>query len=171
MAEERLFYLIRHGVAEERGPGYPDDSRRPLTSEGKARLVEIGAGLVALGVDLDEILTSPFVRTRQTADILAQAWSKPPRVTDVEALAVGSRTGTVLAALASGAERPHVAIVGHMPGIGVLAAELIGASRPLDFRKGSVACIALDRTPRRGAGDLRWFVPPRLLRIIGRRRG
>jgi phosphohistidine phosphatase SixA len=53
-----------------------------------------------------------------------------------------------------------------MPGIGALAAELIGGTRALDFKKGGVACIAVERTPRPGAGTLLWFAPPRLLRLL-----
>ena len=35
-------YLIRHGVAEERGKDWPDDSKRPLTSEGIQKLKKEG---------------------------------------------------------------------------------------------------------------------------------
>ena len=170
MAEARILYLVRHGIAEERGPEYPDDAARPLTGEGKAKLREVAAGLVALGVDPEEILTSPFVRTRQTADLLAAAWPKRPHVIDLEPLAVGGRPSAVIAALAARKARKQVALVGHMPGIGLLAAELIGAGRPLAFKKGAVACITLDKAPGRGAGTLVWFAPPRLLRVVARRR-
>ena len=66
-------YLIRHGVAAERGEEYPDDSKRPLTSEGIARLRRRRKALEALGVGFDQILTSPLVRTRQTADVFAES--------------------------------------------------------------------------------------------------
>jgi phosphohistidine phosphatase len=169
MNETRTLYLVRHGIAAERGPDYPDDSKRPLTSEGKAKLRDIGAGLVALGIEWDEILTSPFTRARQTAEILAEAWSRRPPVTDLDELAVGGRNSGVLAALASATGRRQVALVGHMPGIGALAAELIGAAHELDFKKGAVACIGVERTPARGAGTLQWYAPPRMLRAIGKR--
>jgi phosphohistidine phosphatase len=168
VAGELTLYLIRHGIAEERGANYPDDSKRPLTAEGKSRIRDIGLGLIVLGVELDEILTSPFVRTRQTAEILSQSWPKPPQVTDLEALAVGGRNSAVLASLASYKERQEVALIGHMPGIGVLASELVGAGYGLDFKKGAVACIGLERTPGRGAGKLLWFAPPRMLRMIAK---
>src|SRR4029450_7006225 len=75
-------YLIRHGEAAERGEDYPDDSKRPLTSEGIARLKKEVRALDSLGVALDQIITSPLVRTRQTADVFAENLkSKPPIVT------------------------------------------------------------------------------------------
>jgi phosphohistidine phosphatase len=169
MAEGRLLYLVRHAIADEPGPQYPDDSRRPLTAEGRNRFREIAGGLVALGVELDEILTSPFVRTRQTAEILAEAWPKRPTVTDLDALAVGGRTAGVFSALASRPVTRTLALVGHMPGIGALAAELVGARGELGFKKGAVACVAIEKTPGPGAGDLLWFAPPRILRLLARR--
>jgi phosphohistidine phosphatase SixA len=59
-----------------------------------------------------------------------------------------------------------VALVGHEPDIGHLASKLIGLKRPLEFRKGSVCRIDVDGLPPGGLGQLRWFVPPRMLRRL-----
>jgi phosphohistidine phosphatase len=75
-------YLIRHGVAEERGKDWPDDSKRPLTPDGIARLRRAARGLNKIDVGFDQIVTSPLVRTRQTADVFSEELkSKPPIVT------------------------------------------------------------------------------------------
>ncbi len=157
-------YLVRHGIAAERGDAYPDDAVRPLIPEGKARLRQIATGLRQMGVEWDEVLTSPLVRALQTAQILAEAFDPPPPVTVTDALALGGRTDAVFSELARRRTVKSVALVGHMPGMGILAAQLIGASRELDFKKGAVACITLERGPAAGAGRLLWFAPPRLLR-------
>jgi phosphohistidine phosphatase SixA len=60
-----------------------------------------------------------------------------------------------------------VALVGHMPSIGEFAARLIGAKEPLAFKKGAVCCIETDGLPPSGAGQLVWFMPPRVLRALG----
>ena len=60
-------YLIRHGVAEERGSDWPDDSQRPLTPDGIARLRKSARTLNALDIGFDQIVTSPLVRTRPTS--------------------------------------------------------------------------------------------------------
>lgn len=161
-------YLVRHAPAAERGPAYPDDRQRPLTPDGEARMAEIAAGIAALGVELDEILTSPFVRTRQTAEILARAWNPPPKVTDLSALATDGRPADVFAALAKRSARRRVALVGHMPGIGELAAALLGLPEALDFKKGAVCCVEIDALPPRRRGRLQWFAPPRMLRRLGK---
>ena len=49
-------YLIRHGVAAERGDNYPDDGKRPLTNEGVQKLRKESKALVALDISLDVIL-------------------------------------------------------------------------------------------------------------------
>lgn len=162
----RLVYLVRHGLAEARGPSYPDDAKRPLTQEGRDRLHEVGRGLVALGVTVEAVLTSPFVRARQTAEILAAAWPKAPVVTDLGSLAVGGAIADVCAALATRGASHDVALVGHMPGLGDLASELLGTAQPIDFKKGAVLCLQLERTPSRGAATLRWLATPRMLRRI-----
>src|SRR5438045_3501897 len=64
MATSHELYLIRHGVAEERSEAWPDDTKRPLTSEGMSRLRRSARALDRLGIYFDVVLTSPLVRTR-----------------------------------------------------------------------------------------------------------
>lgn len=158
-------YLIRHGVAADRGPAFPDDRRRPLTSEGVARLRAEARALAALGVRLDRILTSPLVRTRQTADIVAAAFPLPVPLTETTALAIDGSPDEVRMELARWPDTAAVALVGHAPGIGELACALIGARAHIDFKKGTVCRIDLD--PGRRLGRLRWMLTPKMLRIIG----
>jgi phosphohistidine phosphatase len=159
--------LVRHGIAAERGAAYPDDSTRPLTARGAERVREVARGLVAIGVDADEILTSPFVRTRQTADLIAEAFTPRPKVTNVHALAVGGRAAAVVDYLSKLTRRRGVVLVGHAPLIGEVAAKLVGARRAIEFRKGAACCVELDALPPTRAGALRWFLPPRVLRLVG----
>ena len=90
-------YLIRHGVAEERGAAWPDDSKRPLTDNGMTRVRKSARGLDELGVTFDVILTSPLVRTRQTAEIIAGELDSHPHVVQVHSLAPGGTNQTVMA--------------------------------------------------------------------------
>lgn len=159
-------YLIRHGVAAERGAEYPDDSKRPLTSEGISRLKREAKALAALGVDFDQIISSPLVRTKQTADIFAQSMPSHPPVALVDSLApAGTPTG-VLQDLSKYMRKARVALVGHEPNIGELAARLIGARTPLEFKKGAVCRIDFEVFPPKGRGHLQWFVTPKMLRRL-----
>jgi phosphohistidine phosphatase len=167
--EQFELYLIRHGLAAERGENFPDDTKRPLTSKGIQRLRQEGKALVALDVIFDVILTSPLVRTRQTAETLAASFRIPPPIVNAPALAPTSTPNGIIDELARQSHRrKRIALVGHEPGIGELAARLIGVRKPLEFRKGAIARIDVSALPPAGPGQLRWFLTPRILRKIGK---
>jgi phosphohistidine phosphatase len=160
-------YLVRHAVAEERGPAWPDDAQRPLTADGARRWRRQAAGLAAIDARPDLILTSPFTRARQTADLLAAAFAKKPKVVELPALQPGARPRDVLRALEPDARRASVALVGHEPGLGELAALLIGFKTPPEFKKGGVARIDVAiLPPAAGSGVLHWWLTPKLLRAL-----
>ena len=159
-------YLIRHGVAAARGEEYPDDSKRPLTGRGIARLKKQAKALEDLGVGFDLIITSPLVRARQTADLIAESLKLKPPVATSDSLAPAGTPAAVIQEIVKHARKARVALVGHEPNIGELAARLIGARTPLEFKKGAVCRIDFEVLPPKGLGQLRWFVTPKMLRTI-----
>jgi phosphohistidine phosphatase len=160
-------YLIRHGIAEERGEEYPDDSKRPLTSSGMSKLREEAKGLNELDVAFNLIISSPLVRTKQTAEIIAATLKDKPQVLTSDALAPAGTPAGVVQELARHAKQARIALVGHEPNLGELAARLIGAKSPIEFKKGAVCRIDFEVLPPKGYGQLRWFIPPRVLRKLG----
>jgi phosphohistidine phosphatase len=163
-------HLVRHAVAAERGPDYPDDAERPLTAEGASKWRRAVEGLRELGVTLDLVLTSPLVRAHETAELLAAGLKPKPKLAVVDALSPGRRTADVLAVIAKFAAQPRgpsrLALVGHEPDLGELAARLLGAKGLVEFRKGAVCRIDIDRAMPGGPGVLRWFLSPRALRRL-----
>jgi phosphohistidine phosphatase len=157
-------YLIRHGLAAERGDEYPDDSKRPLTSDGIKKLQKSAKALEALEVGFDHIITSPLLRTKQTADVFAEGLTSKPSVSTSDALAPAGTPAGVIQELGKHMRKARIALVGHEPNIGELAARLIGSRVPLEFKKGGICRIDFDVFPPKGRGQLRWFVPPRMLR-------
>lgn len=159
-------YLIRHGESEEVAREGGDAGRR-LTHEGRRDFAEEVAGLARLGVSLTQILTSPLVRARQTAEILHGELPGPaPEAWPM--LAPGADLEAVLDRLDPSEEA--VALVGHEPCLGRLVSLAI-AGRESDgtpLRKGGVARIDFAGRPRPGAGRLAWLATPKLLRRIGR---
>src|SRR6266404_6260173 len=166
MPEPVELYLIRHGVAEERGDAWPDDAKRPLSEDGMARLKKAARGLDRLGISIDVILTSPLVRTRQTAEIVAAELDSHPHVTNIQSLAPGGTYQALIADLEKHGRRTRIALVGHEPGIGELAARLVGTRRAFAFKKGSICRIDVKSLPPAGPGVLRWFITPRILREL-----
>jgi len=161
-------YLVRHAIAAERGDDWPDDTKRPLTANGVSRFREVVKGLLWFEVGVDEIYSSPLVRARQTADLLSAGLEGKPPVRTVDELAPGHDAARVLAELAKRVKRRRVAVVGHEPDLGELAAALIGAQRALPFRKGGICRIDVDRLGSSATGSLIWFLPPKILRKAGR---
>lgn len=166
MATPTEIYIVRHAIAAERGADSPDDSKRPLTERGVNRFKEAVKGLRRLDVTLDEIFTSPLVRARQTAELLAAGLDGKPPVKVLDALAPGHAPASVLTALARAAKRRRIALVGHEPDLGELAAHLIGAGRALAFKKGGACRIDVGNLASKRAGTLVWFLPPHVLRNV-----
>ncbi|HEY3886297.1 MAG TPA: phosphohistidine phosphatase SixA [Vicinamibacterales bacterium] len=158
-------FLIRHGLAGERGREYPDDAKRPLTPAGVAKLRKEARALEDIGVVFDEIICSPLVRARQTADVFAEMKNKPA-VVQSDALAPSGTPAAVIQELMKHLRKGKLALVGHEPNLGELAAHLLGAHNPFEFKKGGVCRIDFDVPPAKGAGLLRWLVTPKILRKL-----
>ncbi len=159
-------YLIRHGVAEPKGEAWPDDRKRPLTDAGMKQMRKVARGLRRLGTEIDLVLTSPLVRTVQTADIVSAVFETKPDVLTTSALAPRAPYTALLTELARHERYARIALVGHEPSSGDVARHLLKAGRRIDFKKGGVCRIDVDALPPSGRGDLRWFVPPDILRQI-----
>jgi phosphohistidine phosphatase len=159
-------YLVRHGLAEERGAKWPDDAKRPLSADGMSRMKKSARGLDRVDVKFDVILTSPLLRARQTADILSVEMDGHPPVVTIDSLAPGATAAALAADLEKQARKSRIALVGHEPGIGELAARLVGSRHPIEFKKGAIARIDIEQIPPSGPGDLRWMLPPKFMRAL-----
>jgi phosphohistidine phosphatase len=168
MAESIELYLIRHGVAAERGDAWPDDNKRPLTHKGLVRLRREVNALNRLGVSFDQVLTSPLVRARQTAEVFADNLSSHPPLAVFEPLSPSGTPAQVLEELGKYSRRRRIALVGHEPNLGELAAKLIGTRTAIEFKKGAICRIDVETLPPARAGRLRWFIAPKMLRRLGK---
>jgi phosphohistidine phosphatase len=167
-APTRRLYLIRHAIAADRGPSWPDDRRRPLTKRGVKRMRQVMEGFADLDETLALVFTSPLTRAIDTATIVARGMETRPVVRVLPALAPGTPPAQVAAAVVRAAGRAErIALVGHEPDLGALAAWLIGASRPVPFKKGGICRIDVAHWPpqgRGGSGQLIWLATPAMLR-------
>jgi phosphohistidine phosphatase len=157
--------IIRHAIAVPRGtPGIPDD-KRPLTSRGIRRFKSAAKGLARVVPRPDAILTSPWKRARQTAEIAAEAWGRL-RPRDTAALAGGSFDALVRA-LGEHPAGATVAIVGHEPWLSAFLARVLGSGddERFEFRKGGAALVEFAGRPQDG-GRLVFYLSPRLLRAL-----
>jgi phosphohistidine phosphatase len=150
--------LIRHARAEERAL-LKRDRARALTVDGQRRMRKAARGLHALLPRLTKIATSPFLRARQTAEIVAAAYTGIDTVS-LQALSPGALPHAVLDWLGEQPVEATLALVGHEPDLGRLAGMLL-AGRPdsfVQFKKGAAALIEFTDAPAAGNGTLAWLL-------------
>jgi phosphohistidine phosphatase len=159
-----ILYIVRHAWAADRGDSsYPDDSLRPVTEEGAERFGHMVKQLSGRGFLPARVATSPFVRCRQTADVIAQRVAAKPVVTALDELASEAQLEPLLAWTRRYGDA-DVAWVGHAPDVGHLAAALMGdAAAAIHFSKGAIAAIAFNDRIGPGLGQLLWLVTAKVL--------
>jgi phosphohistidine phosphatase len=156
-------YFFRHGLAEDAQMPDFDDFARRLTSKGIERTEAAGRALNRLGVRPACLFSSPRVRARQTADILAKVLGVNVAVREelnfgfsphqLEGLVDGLKHGD------------EVMFVGHEPDLSATVSQLAGGGDVV-MKKGGLARVDVGGdTPLRGA--LVWVLPPKLLDVIG----
>lgn len=161
------FYLIRHADAEPLGStGAQSDEDRALTSKGLEQTEDLARFFKRLGVEPGAILTSPLVRSRQTAERLLEKMGLGEgkcQLTVEEELAPGGsckRLAKRLSKLSSAV----VFVVGHEPDLGRFTAWLIGSKRAhIELAKAGVACVDAKAPLEKGCASLVWLVTPGLL--------
>jgi phosphohistidine phosphatase SixA len=153
-------HLLRHADAGDPEAWTGDDDVRPLSDKGIGQAERLGRHLARVGFEPDAIITSPRLRARQTADLVAAALGADVSVSDGLA---GSLTVAAVGAILRDAGDPRrPVLVGHDPDFSDLVMSLTGV-RAIQMKKGALARI--DLAGGLGSGDavLRWLLPPDLL--------
>jgi phosphohistidine phosphatase len=164
-------YLVRHAIAVARTyPPLMPDAERTLTDVGIEKMVLHARALVRLGEQIEVILTSPYARARQTAEILAEPFEPRPLITIESGLTPGCDGLSMLRSIIGRYANCGVALVGHEPDMSEMAAALISnaADAKLEFKKGAVCRIDLRGESDPLEGRLRWLLAPKQLRLIAR---
>lgn len=163
-------YIVRHGIAIDReDPKCPADPDRFLTEEGIEKTAEVAKGLAKISEAPDLVLTSPYVRAVQTAEIVGEAleYSKQ-KIRKTEALLPGAEPQQLFRELTREKDLSAVFVFGHAPHLDELIATAVGSKRHISaLKKAGVALVELKRlTPPNG--QLVWLATPKLLRKVGR---
>jgi phosphohistidine phosphatase len=156
------FCLIRHADAVPPDPAlHASDADRPLTELGRKQCKALAATLKRGGIVLGTIVTSPYLRARQTTEELLKYWPEPlPEVLTCEHLAPDSKEKKLNRYLRT-LETATVTLVGHLPDLAAYAGWLIGSKKAqLNFAKAGVAWIESETGPAKGAGVLTWLLTP-----------
>ncbi len=120
-------YVLRHGLTVERGtPGFAKDSARPLTPEGERRLWQVAKAMRSLELSFDLILSSSYLRARQTAEIVAVALNAHKRLEFSDSLTPEGSSKKLIELLNQFKSQPeNVLLVGHEPHLSSLISMLV----------------------------------------------
>jgi len=163
-------YLIRHAIAVDEGtPGYEDDSLRPLTDKGRKKMRQIAKGLCTLGVDFDLILSSPYVRAKETGEILADVFKMKKNVEFSEYLVPMGDPDLLIAELNEKYSLNSIALIGHEPQLTALIGLLVSGNANMDMtlKKGGVCRLSADDLCHSRKAVLEWLLTPGILVEIG----
>jgi len=155
-------YILRHGIAEDGQAGHPD-AERALTPEGKKKLRNVLRTAARAGVAPSLILTSPYRRALETAQIAAEVLGYKGELLRTKALEPGSEPRAVWDEIRIHKDQTSMMLAGHEPLFSRLTAYLLGcADLQVDFKKGALACVEIDHFPAEPHGALRWLLTPKL---------
>ena len=157
-------YLMRHGIAEapETQSSGQDRDRR-LTPKGVRRVRQIAQAMKEMGLEFDRILSSPFRRARETAELVAEGLEAESRLKFGDHLAVPPDNLKLLRQIAT--HRPaleRVLLVGHEPHLSELTSLLVAGSPDLrlTFRKGGLCRLSVESLHAGRCATLEWLLTP-----------
>jgi phosphohistidine phosphatase len=163
-------YIVRHGIAIDReDPKCPPDPERHLTEEGVEKTRQVAKGVAALQTGADLLLSSPYVRANQTAELFAEVLDYPrQKIRRTDLLLPGAEPSLLFRELAKEKQASSVFLFGHAPQLDDFIATALGSKRHVTaLKKAGVAVIELKRVSP-PMGRLVWLATPKLLRRAGK---
>jgi len=155
-------YILRHGIAEDGEAGQPD-SERALTAEGKKRLRPILRLAKKAGVSPTLILSSPYRRAVETAELAGKILEYKGALLRSKALVPSGSPAAVWEEIRVHKDESQVLLAGHEPLSSSLTAYLLASpSLQVDFKKGAIARVDLDHFGPEPRGVLKWMLLPKL---------
>jgi phosphohistidine phosphatase len=155
-----LLHLLRHADAGDPADWSGPDAARPLSEKGRAQSERLGRFLASTAFRPDLVATSPKLRARETAEIVAARLEATVAVD--ERLGNGFDVESLSALLAERGDPERPLLIGHDPDFSDLVTNLCAVDVP--FRKGALVRIEVDRALEPGSGTLRWLLPPDALK-------
>lgn len=158
-------YLLRHGeAADHSDPHYPNDAARPLTPKGSKRTRQLANALRQMEVSFDVIFSSPLVRARQTAEIVARSLDLEKKLRLTNHLAPGGAFADLLAQVENARSSAQaVLLVGHEPYLSGLISLLCtgGPTLAVEMKKGGLCRLEMETVKAGRCATLEWLLSPR----------
>lgn len=156
-------YILRHGHAEKVS-NVLSDFDRALTVEGIEKINRLGSFLNTLEVGPDIVLSSPFLRAKQTAEVLVSNLNHKPEIKIVDFLSCGASSKDISKGLLDYSVNKSILIVGHSPDLDVFLGKLIGAGK-VNLKKGALAKVNFENNIEI-SGELEWLITPKIIKRV-----
>jgi phosphohistidine phosphatase len=158
-------YILRHGDAGEHGdPRFPNDAARPLTPKGVKRTRQLGNALRQMDISFDVIFSSPLVRARQTAEIVARSLKLEKKLRLTNHLSPDGAFVDILAQVENARlTAKTILLVGHEPYLSELISLVCtgGPTLGLTLKKGGLCRMELEAVKAGRCATLEWLLTPR----------
>lgn len=153
-------YLLRHGIAEDAAPGKPD-ADRALTDAGRQKLRRVLARARAAKVDPDVILSSPYRRALETAEVAVESLHHDGKVVPIAALTPDANPRDTWEEIRARKSEDSILLASHEPLMSSLLAFLLNTPALLvDFKKAALARVDCDRFGPEPHATLKWILTP-----------
>jgi phosphohistidine phosphatase len=149
-------YLVRHAEAIERSGATPDATRF-LTPKGRQTFRKIARRIRKAGAAPDLIVSSPLLRSVQTAEILSERLKYRGPLIVAKEVSPGFDHRALRSLLARAGNPMEAAFVGHEPDLGILAAALLGIPEGFPLRKGAVVALEVEIDVPKGGAKFLWL--------------
>jgi phosphohistidine phosphatase len=163
-------YFLRHAIAEDRtAPQLKSDKDRALTSKGEKKMRRIAKGMKKLGLSFDLILSSPYLRAKQTAEIVAEEFKSQKALEFSSNLAPGGNPKALIEELnEKHGKRKRICLVGHEPYLSSMISVLVAgdAKVAITLKKAGLCKLSLDQLNYGRCATLEWLLAPKLLKCI-----
>ena len=163
-------YLLRHAIAVPRGTeGYDNDEDRPLTPKGEKKMYRIAEGMKSLDLAFDVILSSPLLRARRTAEIVAEVFDLRKKLRFSEYLGTGGDEEDLIKELVDEySSHTSLLLVGHEPDMSSLISLMVsgGPECAVTMKKGGLCRLSIDALHYGRCASLEWLLTPRQLTRI-----
>ncbi len=160
-------YFLRHGIAVDPEAWSGDDFDRPLTHEGRERMEREAKAIEDLSLDLDCIVTSPLLRAKQTAQIVAERLELTGKLVEDTRLGDGFNVERFAAIVRERATAKAIMLVGHEPSMSLTIGRAVG-NASIELKKAALAGIEIG-DPASPNGTLFCLIPPKVLVALGKR--
>ncbi len=163
-------YLLRHGIAVDPGtPGILTDADRPLTAKGEEKLAQITKAMAALELSFDLILSSPYLRARQTAEIVADIFGARKRIEFTDCLIPGAAPRKLIELLKHRRPLPeNILLAGHEPHLSTLISHLVSGDTGLwvVMKKGGLCKLVIESLKPGRCAILEWLLTPKQMALM-----